>query len=195
MPLSRGQGIGPYEILSLLGAGGMGEVYRARDARLRRDVAIKFLRAETSSDPERLRRFEQEARAAGALNHPNVLAVHDVGTHESAPYLVTELLEGMTLREKLRSGGLTVREAVECSVQIARGLSAAHERGIVHRDLKPENVFLTVDARGQDGSGGVARRRSGKRAIRRPAGPNRGGGSRPEGQGAEFYQGPPDPPC
>ena len=143
--LRPGTHVGPYEVLSLLGAGGMGEVYRARDERIGRDVAIKVLPPEFASDPDRLRRFQQEARAAGQLNHPNILAVHDVGTHESAPYIVTELLEGETLRDRLRAGDLTVRRAVETAIQIARGLSAAHERGIVHRDLKPANVFITKD--------------------------------------------------
>jgi TolB-like protein/Flp pilus assembly protein TadD len=123
----------------------MGEVYRARDTRLGRDVAIKVLPAEFAADPERLRRFEQEARAVAALDHPNILAIHDVGTHEGAPYIVAELLEGETLRERLSGGALPVRKAVECAVQIAGGLSAAHERGIVHRDLKPANVFVTKD--------------------------------------------------
>jgi len=123
----------------------MGEVYRARDTRLGRDVAIKVLPAEFAAEPERLRRFEQEARAVAALDHPNILAIHDVGTHESAPYIVTELLEGDSLRDRLRSGGLPVRKAVETAVQIAQGLAAAHEKGIVHRDLKPGNVFITKD--------------------------------------------------
>jgi eukaryotic-like serine/threonine-protein kinase len=137
--------LGPYEIVAPLGAGGMGEVYRARDERIGRDVAIKVLPGEFASDPDRLRRFEQEARAAGQLNHPNILTVHDTGTHEGAPYIVTELLEGETLRERLRSGGLGVRKAVEIAIQIARGLAAAHEKGIIHRDLKPANVFVTKD--------------------------------------------------
>jgi len=143
MPLEPRTRLGPYEILSPLGAGGMGEVYRARDPRLGREVAIKVLPEALRSDPERLRRFEQEARAASALNHPNVLVVLDVGTHEGVPYVVSELLEGETLRERLRVGGLTPTKGVECGAQIARGLAAAHERGIVHRDLKPENLFLT----------------------------------------------------
>ena len=147
MPLEVGARLGPYEILAPLGAGGMGEVYRARDPRLGRDVAIKVLPDALRTDPERLRRFEQEARAAGALNHPNVLAVLDVGTHEGVPYVVSELLEGETLRERLRAGGLTPTKAVECAIQIALGLAAAHEKGIVHRDLKPENLFLTRDGR------------------------------------------------
>jgi serine/threonine protein kinase/Tol biopolymer transport system component len=125
----------------------MGEVYRAHDSRLGRDVAIKVLPAAFSADPERLQRFEQEARAAAALNHPNILAVHDIGQHDGAPYIVSELLEGDTLRERLNAGAIPVRKAVEYAIQIARGLAAAHEKGIVHRDLKPENVFLTSDGR------------------------------------------------
>lgn len=125
----------------------MGEVYRARDTRLGRDVAIKVLPASSSSDPERLRRFEQEARAAGALNHPNVLVIYDVGSHDGAPFLVTELLEGETLFERLRAGPLPVRKALDIAVEAARGASAAHDKGIVHRDLKPANIFLTADGR------------------------------------------------
>jgi serine/threonine protein kinase/Tol biopolymer transport system component len=125
----------------------MGEVYRARDSRLGREVAIKVLPAALSADPDRLRRFEQEARAAGVLNHPNILAVYDVGTHAGAPYLVTELLEGETLRERLASGALPHRKATDYGVQVARGLAAAHEKNIVHRDLKPENLFVTRDGR------------------------------------------------
>ncbi|PWB67829.1 MAG: hypothetical protein C3F15_17410 [Holophagae bacterium] len=137
--------IGPYEIVAPLGAGGMGEVYRARDTRLGREVAVKLLRAEVAGDAERVKRFEQEARAVAALSHPNILALHDVGSHEGRPYLVTELLEGQTLAERIASGGLTVAKAVELATQIANGLAAAHERGIVHRDLKPGNVFVTRD--------------------------------------------------
>ena len=125
----------------------MGEVYRARDSRLGREVAIKVLPSSFSQDPDRLRRFEQEARAASALNHPNILAVYDIGTHDGAPYLVMELLEGTTLRDRLRDGALPARKAVECAVQIAQGLAAAHDKGIVHRDLKPENVFVCRDGR------------------------------------------------
>jgi len=145
MPLPTGARLGSYEIRGPIGAGGMGEVYRAWDARLGREVAVKVLPPTAAGDPERLRRFEQEARAAGALNHPNVLAVHDVGTHEAIPYIVSELLEGETLRTQISAGGLTPRKALEHGVQIARGLSAAHQRGIVHRDLKPENVYVTRD--------------------------------------------------
>jgi eukaryotic-like serine/threonine-protein kinase len=145
MTLPTGARLGAYEIRGPLGAGGMGEVYRAWDERLGREVAVKVLPPAAASDPDRRRRFEQEARAAGALNHPNVLAVHDVGSHESAPFIVSELLEGDTLRGRLRAGGLTSRKAVEHAIQIAHGLAAAHQRGIVHRDLKPENVFVTRD--------------------------------------------------
>ncbi|HEV2490187.1 MAG TPA: protein kinase [Candidatus Acidoferrales bacterium] len=147
MSLSTGTKLGPYEIVAPLGAGGMGEVYRARDTRLGRDVALKVLPASFAQDQQRLRRFEQEARAASALNHPNILAIYDIGTHAGAPFLVAELLEGETLREPLRSGPLPVRKALEVAVQTAHGLAAAHEKGIVHRDLKPENIFLTRDGR------------------------------------------------
>ncbi|HWS90074.1 MAG TPA: protein kinase [Pyrinomonadaceae bacterium] len=147
MALSPNARLGRYEIRSLLGEGGMGEVYLARDPKIGRDVAIKVLPAQFSADAERLARFEQEACAAGALNHPNVLAVHDVGQHDGAPFVVSELLEGETLREKLRGAPLPQRKAVEYASQIARGLAAAHERGIVHRDLKPENIFITSDGR------------------------------------------------
>src|SRR5262245_45954108 len=145
MPLAPGSRLGPYEIIAPLGAGGMGEVYRARDPRLAREVAIKVLPASYAGDADRLRRFEQEARAAGGLNHPNVLSIHDIGIHEGAPFVVSELLEGETLRERIESGDLTPRRAVEIAVQVARGLAAAHAKGIVHRDLKPENLFLTRD--------------------------------------------------
>src|SRR5271155_471940 len=147
MNLASGTKLGPYEIVSLLGAGGMGEVYRARDSRLRRDVAIKVLPAALSEDADRLRRFEQEALATAALNHPNILAVFDIGTSDGSPYVVSELLEGETLRERLRSGAIAVRKTLDYGLQIAHGLAAAHEKGIVHRDLKPENLFLTKDGR------------------------------------------------
>jgi len=145
--LARGTRLGDYEIQSLLGAGGMGEVYRARDLRLRREVAIKVLPAYVSTDPERLRRFEQEAMAAAALNHPNILAVYQMGTYERAPYLVSELLKGETLREQLRRGRIALKRANDDAIQLARGLATAHEKGIVHRDLKPENLFVTKDGR------------------------------------------------
>lgn len=147
MALTAGTNLDSYEVLGLLGAGGMGEVYRARDSVLKRDVAIKILPAFLSRDPDRLRRFEQEAQAAAALNHPNILAVHRFGIFDGAPYLVSELLEGGTLRQLLERGPLPVRKAIDYGVQIAHGLAAAHEKGIVHRDLKPENLFVTKDGR------------------------------------------------
>lgn len=143
MALTTGTKLGQYEIVSPLGAGSMGEVYRARDSRLNRDVAIKVLPAWISSDPQRLLRFEHEARAAAALNHPNILVVYQMGTHEGMPYLVSELLEGTTLTEVLRRGPLPLRKAIDYGIQIAHGLAAAHEKGVVHRDLKPDNLFLT----------------------------------------------------
>ncbi|MEP6994878.1 MAG: serine/threonine-protein kinase, partial [Acidobacteriota bacterium] len=142
-----GSKLGPYEILAPIGAGGMGEVYRARDPRLNRDVAIKVLPASFSADADRLRRFEQEAKAAGLLNHPNITAVYDIGSHDDAPYVVQELLEGETLRAALAGGRLAPRKAMDYALQIAHGLAAAHEKGIVHRDLKPENLFVTQDGR------------------------------------------------
>src|ERR1051326_5855755 len=147
MTVRAGQTIGPYTVVSQVGAGGMGEVYRARDPRLQRDVAIKMLPAAFSSDQDRLRRFTQEARAAAALNHPNILAIFDIGDERGAPYVVSELLEGETLRNRLRSGALGTRKSIDYSLQILRGLAAAHEKGIIHRDLKPENLFVTADGR------------------------------------------------
>jgi Tol biopolymer transport system component len=147
MPLAAGLKLDGYEVVGLLGAGGMGEVYRARDLALRREVAIKVLPAFVARDPERLRRFEQEAQAAAALNHPSILAVHRFGVFEGAPYLVSELLEGSTLRELLRHGAIPIRKAIDYAVQIANGLAAAHDQGIVHRDLKPENLFVTQNGR------------------------------------------------
>jgi eukaryotic-like serine/threonine-protein kinase len=133
MRLASGARLGPYEIVSLLGAGGMGEVYRARDSRIGRDVAIKILHGDVG-------RFEP-------LNHPNILAIYDVGTHDGLPYLVSELLEGKTLRQRLQSGALKPKAAAECAQQVALGLAAAHQNGIVHGDLKPENIFVTRDGR------------------------------------------------
>ncbi|MEO8191252.1 MAG: protein kinase [Acidobacteriota bacterium] len=147
MTLAAGSRLGPYEIVAPIGAGGMGEVWRARDPRLGREVAIKVLPASFSADADRLRRFEQEARAAGILNHPNITAVLDIGEHEGAPYVVQELLEGETLRQTLAGGKLSARRAIDYAIQIAHGLAAAHEKGIVHRDLKPENLFATKDGR------------------------------------------------
>ncbi|MGE5277434.1 MAG: protein kinase domain-containing protein [Acidobacteriota bacterium] len=145
MTLPAGSRLGPYEILSPLGAGGMGEVYRARDARLKREVAIKVLPERVAADPDRLARFEREAQAVAALSHPNILSIFDFGKEGSVAYAVTELLDGETLRDRIEEGPLEVRKAVEYAVQIAKGLAAAHEKGIVHRDLKPENVFMTRD--------------------------------------------------
>ena len=147
MTLAAGTKLGPYEIAAPIGAGGMGEVYRAKDPRLGREVAVKVLPATFSQDADRLKRFEQEARAAGVLNHPGITAVHDIGTVDGSPYIVTELLEGETLRSRLSAGPIPVRKAMDWAVQLAKGLAAAHEKGIVHRDLKPENVFLTKDGR------------------------------------------------
>jgi serine/threonine protein kinase len=147
MTALAGTKLGPYEIQEPLGAGGMGEVYRARDTRLGRDVAIKVLPSSLSLDPDRLRRFEQEACATGALNHPNILVVHHIDTHDGSPYIVSELLEGETLRKRISGTRIAQRRAIEYASQIARGLAAAHEKGIVHRDLKPENIFITNDNR------------------------------------------------
>src|SRR5262247_3714868 len=133
MALASGSRLGPYEILSPLGAGGMGEVYRAKDPRLGREVAIKVLPASFSADADRLRRFEQEAKAAGILNHPNITAVHDIGQHDGAPYVVQELLEGETLRSELAAGRFSPRKAIDYGIQMAHGLAAAHDKGIVHR--------------------------------------------------------------
>jgi len=152
MTLTPGTRLGPYEIIAAVGAGGMGEVYRAKDTRLGREIALKILPESFAHEPDRLRRFEQEARAVAALNHPNILAVFDVGTHlegplKGSPYLVSELLEGESLRVALDQGALPQRKTIEYGVQIAQGLAAAHEKGIVHRDLKPENIFVTKDGR------------------------------------------------
>src|SRR5688572_17992708 len=139
MPLTPGRHLGPYEIVAPLGAGGMGEVYRAQDSRLGRDVAIKVLPAAVSESPDALARFEREARAVALLSHPNILTLHDVGKSDGVSYAVLEFLDGETLRERLAAGALSLRKAVEIGVQIARGLAAAHGKGIAHRDVKPEN--------------------------------------------------------
>jgi len=143
--LTTGSRLGPYEILGQIGAGGMGEVYRARDRKLDRDVAVKVLPESVAADPDALARFEREAKAVAALSHPNILAIHDFGTHEGTVYAVTELLEGETLRGKLDAGRIARKQAVNYALQVAKGLSAAHEKGIIHRDLKPENLFVGKD--------------------------------------------------
>ncbi|MGC2719259.1 MAG: serine/threonine-protein kinase, partial [Candidatus Acidiferrales bacterium] len=147
MALTPGTKLGPYEIVSLVGAGGMGEVYRARDSRLGRDVAIKILPASLTNEAARLKRFEQEARSVAALNHPNILTIYEIETQDGSPYLVSELLEGETLQQRLRESAIPVRKALDIAVQTAHGIAAAHEKGIVHRDLKPANIFITADGR------------------------------------------------
>jgi serine/threonine protein kinase len=147
MAISPNTRLGRYEIRSQLGAGGMGEVYRARDTELGRDVAVKVLPSSFSADADRLHRFQQEACAAGALNHPNILSIYDVGKHEGSPYVVSELLEGETLRQRATGATLAPRRVIDYALQIAHGLSAAHDKGIVHRDLKPENLFVSKDGR------------------------------------------------
>jgi Tol biopolymer transport system component len=147
MSLTAETQLGPYKIIALIGAGGMGEVYRARDTRLLRDVALKVLPESFTADPDRLRRFEQEARAVAALNHPNIVSVYDVGNAGGVHYIVSELLEGETLRQLISPSGMAVRKTTELGIQLAQGLAAAHEQGIVHRDLKPENIFVTRNGR------------------------------------------------
>ena len=147
MPLSPGTQLGPYEVLALIGAGGMGEVYRGRDTRLNREVAIKLLPPSFATDEDRLRRFKLEAQSAGALNHPNILTVYDIGADPQSPYLITELLEGESLRDRLRRGKLGLKRALDYGIQIATGLAAAHAKGITHRDIKPDNLYLTKDGR------------------------------------------------
>src|SRR5687767_4126631 len=164
MSVEAGTKLGPYEIVSRLGAGGMSEVWRAFDPRIRREVAVKVLPATFARYADRMHRFETEARATGALNHPNLLTIFDVGSTDGKPYIVTELLEGSTLRECLRDNGtavrLPIRKAVDYAIQISNGLAAAHERGVVHRDLKPENLFVTRDGRVKILDFGVAKLRS-----------------------------------
>ena len=147
MALAPGTKLGRYEIRAKIGEGGMGEVYLAYDPKMNREVAIKILPGGLSSDKDRLARFEQEAQAAGSLNHPNILVVHHIDTHDGAPYIVSELLEGGTLRERMGGVALPQRKAIDYALQVAHGLAAAHEKGIVHRDLKPDNVFITNDGR------------------------------------------------
>lgn len=158
MSLMPGTRVGPYEVTMFVGAGGMGEVYKARDTRLERTVALKILPESFAADPPRLQRFEQEARILATLSHANIVAVYDVGSYAGKPYLVSEFLEGKTLRERLDDGPLPVRKAIEYATEIAQGLAAAHEKGIVHRDLKPENIFVTTDGRLKILDFGLARR-------------------------------------
>jgi serine/threonine protein kinase len=157
MPLSPGDRLGPYEIVGPLGSGGMGDIYRAHDNRLRREVALKMLSDAAVNDTESLARFERETHVVAALNHPNILAIHDSGSHNGVPYAVTELLEGQDLAERLRSGPLAAPRATEIACQIAEGLSAAHAKGVIHRDIKPENIFLTHDGRAKILDFGIAR--------------------------------------
>src|SRR5258708_14947395 len=147
MLLAAGSQLDSYEIIAPLGAGGMGEVYRARDTSLKRDVAIKVVRDGWSQDPDHLHRFELEAQATAALNHPNIVSIFHVGQYNGSPYIVTELLQGETLRDRLRRGPMRLRHTCDFGVNIARGLAAAHDTGIVHRDLQPENLFVTKDGR------------------------------------------------
>ncbi|HET7498790.1 MAG TPA: serine/threonine-protein kinase, partial [Candidatus Eisenbacteria bacterium] len=140
--LPSGSRLGPYQIDELIGAGGMGEVYRARDTRLGRQVAVKVLPKAFAADADRLKRFEREARSAGQLNHPNVLAIHDIGVETGVPYIVSELLAGTTLRARIEEGPIAPRKAIAMAIQIAKGLEVAHAKGIVHRDLKPENLMV-----------------------------------------------------
>ncbi|MBI4663720.1 MAG: protein kinase [Verrucomicrobia bacterium] len=167
--MNSGTRVGPFEIVRLLGRGGMGEVYLARDTRLGRDVALKRLPGEFAQTPERLRRFEQEAKTLASVNHPNILSIFEVGIHEGAPYLVSELLEGETLRERLQRGPIPERKAMELTVQIVQGLAAAHDKGVVHRDLKPENVFVTKDERVKILDFGLAKLVGAARACERGA--------------------------
>jgi serine/threonine protein kinase len=157
MSLTTGERIGPFQIVAPIGKGGMGEIYRARDTRLDRDVALKMLPDGSATDEESLRRFERETRAVAALNHPNILAIHDTGMHRDIPFAVTELLQGETLAERLRSGPLAAPRAAEIACQIAEGLAAAHAMGVIHRDVKPENIFLTNDSRAKILDFGIAR--------------------------------------
>jgi serine/threonine protein kinase len=157
MSLETGEQIGPYEILAPLARGGMGEVYRARDNRLSREVALKMLPDAAAHDADSLARFDRETRAVAALNHPNIMAIHDTGSFRAIPWAVTELLQGESLAERLRSGPIAPEKAVDIAAQIADGLAAAHLRGIIHRDIKPDNIFLTHEGRAKILDFGIAR--------------------------------------
>src|SRR5437764_4849958 len=147
MSLEAGKKLGPYEILSTLGAGGMGEVYRGLDSRLGREVAIKILTERLTTHPQALERFQTETKALAALSHPNILTIYDCGDEDGMSYAVMELLEGQTLRQRMKESTLALQRILEIAIAVADGISAAHTRGIVHRDLKPENIFLTADGR------------------------------------------------
>jgi serine/threonine protein kinase len=171
MTLGAGTKLGPYEILAPLGAGGMGEVYRARDAKLGREIAVKVLPSATASDSDRRQRFEQEARSASALNHPNILTIYDIGEAEGTTYIAMELVEGKTLRELLASGEpLPTKKLLDLAVQIAEGLAKAHGAGIVHRDLKPENVMVSKDGFAKILDFGLAKLTEPGRAFQRKTG-------------------------
>jgi eukaryotic-like serine/threonine-protein kinase len=172
MPFFVGDKLGPYEITGAIGAGGMGEVYRARDQRLGRQVALKILPATFSTDPDRIRRFEQEGRAAAAINHSNVVAIYDAGFDGGVFYVATELLEGETLRARLGGSPLPVRKVLEYAIQIARGLAAAHAKGIIHRDLKPENLFVSKDGLVKILDFGLAKQVVTKQAVDQAAEPS-----------------------
>ena len=181
MRLTNGDRLGSCKILSPLGAGGMGEVYQARDTKLGRDVAIKVLPESFAQDADRLARFEREARAVAALSHPNILAIYDFGSEDGHVFAVTELLEGETLRERIGGGALPTRKAIEYCAQVARGLAAAHEKGITHRDVKPENLFVTHDGRIKILDFGLAKTETGKPASgdAHSSAPTRAAGTEP----------------
>ena len=165
MPLAAGTRLGSYEVLSQIGAGGMGEVYKARDAKLNRNIAIKVLPESLAADPDLLARFEREARAVAALSHPNVMGIHDFGRENGVTFAVMELLEGESLRQKLKGGPLPAKRAVEIAVELATGLGAAHAHGIVHRDVKPENVFVSQDGHVKVLDFGLAKQVAAKGAL------------------------------
>ncbi len=171
MSLSPGTRLGPYEILAPLGAGGMGEVYRARDSKLKREVAIKVLPDAFAQDLPARARFERETLAVAALSHPNILSIHDFGSHGGIAYAVMELLEGETLRAKLGAGPIHQKQAVDYALQIAKGLSAAHQKRVVHRDLKPENVFVGRDGHVKILDFGLAKRTAPEGADDAPSAP------------------------